>query len=285
MNSTAREGQLTSDRPLEVGEDGTSNSDSLDNGTEVVVEEQHGGGFLTDVGSGDVHGDSKVGTLESRCIVDTVSSDSDLDPHRQSLESRGGEMGTYDVTETLSVLDDLELVLGTGTGEDDLGVGEDTVPLPSFESVNLVSVDDDGVVLVLVDVLDGSVEERSSVRHRGGREGRVPSSAGSDVGLGLGSDQVDLARDGLGSLGVITSDLGTCAESVLLKNGLWRRRLTMKTLIPAKRRVPTASRTPTRRVSGDLAPDLGMGTHRAWEGPRERRVRRRCSHQTECWSW
>lgn len=40
----------------------------------------------------------------------------------------------------------------------------------------------------------------------------VPSCASSDIGLGLGSDEVDLARNGLGSLGVITGDLGCVAD-------------------------------------------------------------------------
>lgn len=116
------------------------------------------------------------------------------------------------MTETLSVFDNLELVLGTGTGKDDLGVGENAIPLPSFKSVNLVSMDDDGIVLVLVDVLDRSVGSSLSVTIRGGGEMCVPSCASSDIGLGLGSDEVDLARNGLGSLGVITGDLGCVAD-------------------------------------------------------------------------
>lgn len=77
------------------------------------------------------------------------------------------------MTETLSVFDNLELVLGTGTGKDDFGVGENAIPLPSFKSVNLVSMDDDGIVLVLVDVLDGSVGSSLSVTIRGGGDVRT----------------------------------------------------------------------------------------------------------------
>lgn len=55
---------------------------------------------------------------------------------REARSLRGAARRTGDsddMSELLGVLDDLELVLRTGTREHDLGVAEDLVPLPSCE--------------------------------------------------------------------------------------------------------------------------------------------------------
>mmetsp|Transcript_20653 Transcript_20653/g.58795 ORF Transcript_20653/g.58795 Transcript_20653/m.58795 type:complete len:668 (-) Transcript_20653:1876-3879(-) len=78
----------------------TSFADGDNDGGEVIISEDHLGGFTGDVGSFLAHGHTHVGSLEGRGIVDTVS----------------GHAAHFSLG--LEGLDDADLVLRGGTGED-----------------------------------------------------------------------------------------------------------------------------------------------------------------------
>lgn len=116
---------------------------------------------------------------------------------------------TNDVSDLLSVLDNLELVLRTRASEDDFKLAEDLVPLPSLEGVDLVAVDNDRVVLVLINVVNRSRRGDRAFRReaKGARDGRdEPASALRDFSLRFASNQVDLASDRLGRLRVVSGN-------------------------------------------------------------------------------
>src|SRR5690606_23131894 len=48
--------------------------DSADDGGEIVVSENHVCGILCNVATGDTHGDTDIGALQGRRVVDTVTS-------------------------------------------------------------------------------------------------------------------------------------------------------------------------------------------------------------------
>lgn len=91
---------LTENGLLEVLKAETTRLDTLDNGRELVEEDQIGG-LHRDLGSTS-HGDSNVGLLESSGVVDSISRDGD--------GAAGGLIG----------LDDLKLLLRRSASEDDL---------------------------------------------------------------------------------------------------------------------------------------------------------------------
>jgi hypothetical protein len=57
----------------DIVEDNTSLFHRRDDGGEVVVGQDHPGGFAGDVGSDDTHGDSDVGLAQGRCIVHAIT--------------------------------------------------------------------------------------------------------------------------------------------------------------------------------------------------------------------
>merc|ERR1712004_571691 len=95
-------GQGVGDGLLQVVEDQPALLDTSDNGGKVVVEQDHVSGLLGDVGAGDTHGNTDVGLLQSRRVVDTISSD--------------GNDGTH----PLATLHNNQLLLGAGPCEDNL---------------------------------------------------------------------------------------------------------------------------------------------------------------------
>jgi hypothetical protein len=94
------------DAPIEVREDLAALLYALHEGGKVVVDRDHVGGLLRDVRVGHVQGDTRIGACEHGAVVDAVSGDTD------------------DATETLGTLDDLELVPGQDTCEDNILFGE-----------------------------------------------------------------------------------------------------------------------------------------------------------------
>ena len=88
---------------LHVVVDGSSLLNSLHDGGEVVVGEDHVGGLRGDLSAGNAHGDSDLGLLESRGVVDSVSG------HRNDLVHFSEE------------LDELSLVGGLGSREHESG--------------------------------------------------------------------------------------------------------------------------------------------------------------------
>mmetsp|Transcript_18870 Transcript_18870/g.38698 ORF Transcript_18870/g.38698 Transcript_18870/m.38698 type:complete len:959 (+) Transcript_18870:1132-4008(+) len=170
-------GQGVADGLLKVVEDETSLLDSGDDGGEVVVKKDHVGGVLGDLGSHDAHGNANVGLLEGGGVVNTVSGDGD------------------DVALALAVLDDDELLLGGSTGEDNLGVGENGIPLL------LGHVDGDGVAghnngLGLLGILPALVS--------GGKSIAIVLLL--HVANSLGPQDADLVGNSLGGDGVVSGD-------------------------------------------------------------------------------
>jgi hypothetical protein len=95
------------DAPLEVCDDLAAIFYALHAGGKVVVDQDHVGGLLRDVRVGHVQGGTRIGTCEHGAVVDAVAGDAD------------------DATEALGTLDDLELVMGQDTCEDNILLGGD----------------------------------------------------------------------------------------------------------------------------------------------------------------
>ena len=121
------------DRLLEVVENEAALLHAVDDGGEVIVEEDHVRRLLGDVRSHDAHRDADVGLLERGSVVDTVAGHGN------------------DLAAALVVLDDDELLLRRSAREDDLVVVKDVIPplvrghvLRRAAVLELPSGDDDG---------------------------------------------------------------------------------------------------------------------------------------------
>ena len=131
-------GEGVGDGLLEVIKDETSLFYSDDDGSEVVIEEDHVSGLFRHIRSSDTHSNSNVGLLQSRRVVDSVSSHGD------------------DFTLLLETFDDHQLLLGRGTSEDNLGVvADDFGKLFLAHLSKIGSVDDGSVSFAGVDLLNG----------------------------------------------------------------------------------------------------------------------------------
>merc|ERR1719445_3015995 len=130
-------GQSVSDGLLQVIEDQSALLNTSHNGGKVVVEQDHVSGLLGDVGAGDTHGNTDVGLLQGRRVVDTISGD--------------GNDGAH----PLATLHNNQLLLGRSSGKDDLVVVHQD--LVEVHVLNLASVDDGGPRLPGVDVLHTAV--------------------------------------------------------------------------------------------------------------------------------
>jgi hypothetical protein len=73
-----RVGDRILDRSLQVYEYLTTLLDAIHGGSEVIVEENHIRGFLGHVRARNVHGDTKVGALQSWRVIDTITSPATL---------------------------------------------------------------------------------------------------------------------------------------------------------------------------------------------------------------
>ena len=92
-------GELEPHKVLDVVEDALALLDGAQDGGEVVVEEDHVGGLLADVGAGHAHADADVGPLDGDAVVDAVAGHAD------------------DVPVGLQGVHDADLVLGAGPVE------------------------------------------------------------------------------------------------------------------------------------------------------------------------
>mmetsp|Transcript_38536 Transcript_38536/g.66581 ORF Transcript_38536/g.66581 Transcript_38536/m.66581 type:complete len:405 (-) Transcript_38536:2285-3499(-) len=123
-------GQHVGHALLEVLENQTSLADTIDDGAEVIVQQDQLGSLLGD-GSSRAHGDADVGGLQGRGIVDAVSGHGDHLAHLVQL--------------THNVL----LLLGHGTGKDDLLMAEHALPVVGVKGIHLSTVHHDGLVVIL----------------------------------------------------------------------------------------------------------------------------------------
>ena len=132
--------ERVSDRLLEVIEDETTFFNTVDDGGKVVIHENHVGGFLGNILTGDTHGDTNVTLLEGRSVVDTVTGDGD------------------DFTTTLAVFDNQKLVSRRHASPNNLLVVESGIPLFALfnrifnfgPGTNIVTLDDAGAAVVEV---------------------------------------------------------------------------------------------------------------------------------------
>ena len=99
---------------LQVIEDESTFLNTVDDGTEVIIEQKHIGGILSNIRSG-THGNTNIGFLNSWGVIDTITSDGD------------------DVAGLLASVDDKELLGWSGSGKDDLWLGD-----PGLQEVTLV---------------------------------------------------------------------------------------------------------------------------------------------------
>jgi len=134
-------GESVSDRFLQVIEDETTFFDTIHNGAEVIIEQNHITGVLSDLRSA-THSNTDISLLDSRGVIDTITSDSD------------------DFSKVLASVDDKELLRRSSSGEHNLWLSDPVHNLASFldlsiieafffevDSSELISVNDDGFAL------------------------------------------------------------------------------------------------------------------------------------------
>mmetsp|Transcript_16292 Transcript_16292/g.43674 ORF Transcript_16292/g.43674 Transcript_16292/m.43674 type:complete len:459 (+) Transcript_16292:1121-2497(+) len=158
------------DRLLHVVENQPALLHTADNGSKVVVEDDHVGRLLGHIRSGNSHGHTDVPLLEGGRVVHTVAGDG------------------HDLVETLAVLHDDQLLLRRGTGKHDLFVGKHAIPVGLDQILDLPPRHHDGAALGGINILDGDAAGLCKV-----------------LAGGVGDD-LHLLGDGLGSVGVITRD-------------------------------------------------------------------------------
>eukprot|EP00053_Salpingoeca_punica_P015069 m.137833 g.137833 ORF g.137833 m.137833 type:complete len:1067 (-) comp16613_c0_seq1:133-3333(-) len=126
-------GDQVADKLLGVVVDGAALLDSSDNGGEVVVGEDHGGGALGDRGAG-AHGHADVGLLQGGGVVDTVAGHGDNlglvlqvadDATLVGGLDTGKEVGALDGLALLLLAHGVKLLAGVGLVADILRLGED----------------------------------------------------------------------------------------------------------------------------------------------------------------
>ena len=129
---------------LEVVKDETTFFDTIHDGGEVVIHENHVSRFLGNILTGDTHGDTDVTLLERRGVVDAITGDGD------------------DFAASLAVFDDQELVCRRHARPNDLLVIESRVPLGALSDrvfnfsprANVVALHDAGCAVVEVFLRD-----------------------------------------------------------------------------------------------------------------------------------
>jgi hypothetical protein len=99
---------------LQVIEDESTFLDTVNDGREVIIEQEHIGSILSNIRSG-THSNTNIGLLNSWGVIDTITGNSD------------------DVSSLLAGIDDKKLLGWSGSGEDDLWLRD-----PSLEEVTLV---------------------------------------------------------------------------------------------------------------------------------------------------
>jgi len=161
--------QGVSNRLLQVVKDQAALFHSSDDGRKVVIEQNHVGGLLGDIRSGDSHGDTDVGLLEGGRVVDTVSGDS------------------HDGAAALTAFDDFQFLLRRRSGKDDLGVvSQDVIQFFFTEFLQLGSTDDGSLCVARVDLTDWNAKFFGQIF-----DGLVAFGNDADrFGNGFGSDGV-----------------------------------------------------------------------------------------------
>jgi len=132
-------GESVSDRFLQVIEDETTFFDTIDNGAEVIIEQNHITSVLSDLRSA-THSNTDIGLLDSRGVIDTITSDGD------------------DFSEVLASVDDQEFLRRSSSGEHNLWLSDPVHNLASLlnfgiietfflevDGGELISVNDDGL--------------------------------------------------------------------------------------------------------------------------------------------
>lgn len=94
-------GQGVHDRLLQVIEDSSTFFNTEDNSSEIITQQDHISGILSDIGTGDTHGNTDIGLLDSWGVIDTITCDGD------------------NVSLFLATLDDDKLLGRGSSGEDD----------------------------------------------------------------------------------------------------------------------------------------------------------------------
>merc|ERR1719431_2002757 len=173
-----------SDGFLQVVEDKTTFFYACDNGSKVIIEQDHVGCLLGHIRSSNTHGNSDISFLEGRGVVNTVT-----------CHSNNG-------THTLAALDNNQLLLWRSSGEDDLGVvHQDFINLLLTQVFQLSSVNNSSSGISWVDIRDrttcsGSdvLNSLSSLRNNSNRPG---NSLGSDGMVSGNHDDLDTSRAAL----------------------------------------------------------------------------------------
>ena len=158
---------------LQVVEDQSTFLNTSDDGSKVVIKQDHVSGLFGDIRTGNTHGNTDIGLLERWGIVDTITSDGD------------------DLAGSLATIDDDKFLLGRSSGEHDFSVmSEDII--------------DGGVV----EITEAGAVDNSGLGFSGVDFGNSNTSLFGDVfdGLVAFGDDSDRSSDGLGGDGVITSD-------------------------------------------------------------------------------
>jgi len=132
-------GESVSDRFLQVIEDETTFFDTIDNGAEVIIEQNHITSVLSDLRSA-THSNTDIGLLDSRGVIDTITSDGD------------------DFSKVLASVDDQEFLRRSSSGEHNLWLSDPVHNLASLlnfgiietfflevDGGELISVNDDGL--------------------------------------------------------------------------------------------------------------------------------------------
>jgi len=135
-------GEGVSDRFLQVIEDKATFFNTVHDGAEVIVKQDHITSVLSDLRS-TTHSNTDIGLLNGGGVIDTITGHSD------------------DFTEVLASVNNQEFLGRSGSGEHDLGLSNPVLDLASllnfqivetfFSEVNgseLISVDDDGLALL-----------------------------------------------------------------------------------------------------------------------------------------
>merc|ERR1719394_1383936 len=158
---------------FQVVKDKTTLLNTSDDGGKVIIKQDHVSSLFGDVRSSNTHGNSNISLLESRRIIDTVSGD--------------GHNGSHPLT----TLNNDQLLLGRGSGEDNLSVvHQDFINLLLGHFLDLSSVDNTGTGVSGVDILD------------------IDSLLLGNIldGVGVSGDDSDVLGDGLGGDGMISGD-------------------------------------------------------------------------------
>ncbi|KAI3489876.1 hypothetical protein L1887_45969 [Cichorium endivia] len=178
-------GEQVRDDLLQVLEHESSETDALDDGAEVAHEDEIGG-LHGDVRARN-HGNTDIGGLERRSVVDTVTGHGD------------------DASTVAQLVDDAQLLLGCGACKDDLLVSADDVPLLLGDLGDLLALDEQtGLddVLGAIEPLELLLAELGTI----GGEAVLKVKVGDAVRLPVVGKDADHLANGSSGERKVTSD-------------------------------------------------------------------------------